>query len=142
MKIVVLATAESFAMRGPRLLVHAPGKLCCRFRVQGGYHKLAFAAQMSAASWSFRSFAFMTAIFIGCTLLQFGHHTFGNALVSSSIRTSAPSPPPRYRSRIHYAGPRRVFVRSRRLAVYTFLSLRAWRIVLERGRFPLSTLLR
>jgi hypothetical protein len=40
---------------------------------------------MSAASWSFRSFAFMVANSIGCTLLQFGHHTFGKRFVSSSI---------------------------------------------------------
>jgi hypothetical protein len=42
---------------------------------------------------------------------QFGHRTFGKRLVSSSIAQNlGVSSTALYRSRIHYAGPRRVFI--------------------------------
>jgi len=44
----------------------------------------------------------MVANSIGCTLLQFGHHTFGKRLVSSSIAQNLGAcPTARYLSRIH-----------------------------------------
>ena len=38
---------------------------------------------MSAASWSFLSFAFITSNIIGCVLLQVGHPTRGNRASTS-----------------------------------------------------------
>src|SRR5262245_58711701 len=38
---------------------------------------------MSAASWSFLSFAFITSNIIGCVLLQVGHQTRGNRVSTS-----------------------------------------------------------
>jgi hypothetical protein len=38
---------------------------------------------MSAAPWSFLSFAFITSNIIGCVLLQVGHQTRGNRASTS-----------------------------------------------------------
>jgi hypothetical protein len=57
---------------------------------------------MSAASWSFLSFAFITSNIIGCVLLQVGHQTRENLLVrpcSSSSPPPLPASPPTYSRR-------------------------------------------
>ena len=72
----------------PRSCRHL-GKLRCRLRVQGGDHKLAFAAQDVGRGVVVSVVRLHGGELHRLHLLQFGHHTFGNALVSSSIRTSA-----------------------------------------------------
>src|SRR6516164_5572194 len=49
---------------------------------------------MSAASWSFLSFAFITSNIIGCVLLQVGHQTRGNRARSSRADRGAQVLPP------------------------------------------------
>ena len=53
--------------------------------MQGGDHKLAFAAQDVCRVMVISVIRLHDGHSIGCTLLQFGHHTFGKRFVSSSI---------------------------------------------------------
>src|SRR5262249_51956122 len=46
---------------------------------------------MSAASWSFLSFAFITSNMIGCVLLQVGHQTRGNRASTSMFKLQSSS---------------------------------------------------